>query len=274
MGCRWRRRAARNRFRCRDPRSRRRDGRRCRRRPAAVSPGRSPRRSPPRGSRHWRARSRHVLAEPREGARQWLERVDMAGRPDHRGGQQRVHTDVRADVDEAVSGPQIALHEDHLVIVGPVAAVDHPRRRPAVGMAAEPYTAAELQVDRSAEPLPCLPGYGARESARAPAAVGGMAGDRRRPPRRAGERLCRRDRVAEPVDPAADLVGAGLEGGAVDDQARGDVGDMLDLDQPVRPERRAGRTRSTMRGQRPKAGASSIAPFSFMHSACTPRLAK
>src|SRR5258708_20998968 len=46
--------------------------------------------------------------------------------------------------------------------------------------------------------------------------------------------------LAEPLDPAGDLVGTGLEGSAVDDEARGDVGDALDLDEPVRLERRAG----------------------------------
>src|SRR6266436_4901867 len=46
--------------------------------------------------------------------------------------------------------------------------------------------------------------------------------------------------LAEPLDPAGDLVGAGLEGSAIDDEARGDVGDALDLDEPVGLERRAG----------------------------------
>src|SRR5690606_6395050 len=48
-------------------------------------------------------------------------------------------------------------------------------------------------------------------------------------------------RVAETLDPGADLVGARLERGPVDDEARGDVGDALDLDQAVGLERPAGR---------------------------------
>src|SRR5438876_1544366 len=49
------------------------------------------------------------------------------------------------------------------------------------------------------------------------------------------------DRLAEALDPAADLAGEGLEGGAIDDQPRGYVGDVLDLDQVVGLQRGAGR---------------------------------
>ena len=45
--------------------------------------------------------------------------------------------------------------------------------------------------------------------------------------------------LAEAVDPAADPLGLRLERGAVDDEARGDVGDVLDLDQPVVAQRAA-----------------------------------
>src|SRR4029079_2743451 len=39
--------------------------------------------------------------------------------------------------------------------------------------------------------------------------------------------------LAEAVDPAADPLGLRLERGAIDDEARGHVGDVLDLDQAV-----------------------------------------
>src|SRR5713101_5407349 len=42
-------------------------------------------------------------------------------------------------------------------------------------------------------------------------------------------RLCAIDRLAEALDPAADFLRKGLEGGAVDHQPRGHVGNMLDL---------------------------------------------
>src|SRR5882757_1905592 len=45
--------------------------------------------------------------------------------------------------------------------------------------------------------------------------------------------------LAEPVDPVADALGPRLERGTVDDEARGDVGDMLDLDQAVFLQRAA-----------------------------------
>ena len=40
-------------------------------------------------------------------------------------------------------------------------------------------------------------------------------------------------RLSEALDPRADLVGPGFQGGAIDDQARGDIGDVFDLDQAV-----------------------------------------
>src|SRR6516225_9363865 len=43
-------------------------------------------------------------------------------------------------------------------------------------------------------------------------------------------------RDAEALDPAPDLLGPRLERRAVDDEARGDLGDALDLDQSVRPQ--------------------------------------
>ena len=46
--------------------------------------------------------------------------------------------------------------------------------------------------------------------------------------------------LAEAVDPAADPLRLRLERGAIDDEARGDVGDVLDLDQAVLLERAAG----------------------------------
>ena len=61
-------------------------------------------------------------------------------------------------------------------------------------------------------------------------------GTRRKPPRNPGAPLSSLSgigRLAEALDPAVDLLGAGLERGAVDDEARGDVGDVLDLDQAV-----------------------------------------
>src|SRR3954454_11478755 len=45
--------------------------------------------------------------------------------------------------------------------------------------------------------------------------------------------------LTEAVDPAADPLRLGLERGAVDDEARGDVGDVLDLDQAVVTQRAA-----------------------------------
>src|SRR5262245_48304337 len=39
--------------------------------------------------------------------------------------------------------------------------------------------------------------------------------------------------LAEAVDPVADSLRLGLERSAIDDEARGDVGDVLDLDQAV-----------------------------------------
>src|SRR5580700_474259 len=46
-------------------------------------------------------------------------------------------------------------------------------------------------------------------------------------------------RLAETLDPAGNFLGAGLEGDAVDDEARGDVGDPLDLDEAVGAQRRS-----------------------------------
>src|SRR5262245_21463796 len=46
--------------------------------------------------------------------------------------------------------------------------------------------------------------------------------------------------LAEAVDPVADALRLRLERGAIDDEARGDVGDVLDLDQPVLLQRAAG----------------------------------
>src|SRR4030095_10541689 len=45
--------------------------------------------------------------------------------------------------------------------------------------------------------------------------------------------------LAEAVDPAADPLRLRLQRGAIDDEARGDVGDVLDLDQAVFLERAA-----------------------------------
>src|SRR5262245_9190570 len=45
--------------------------------------------------------------------------------------------------------------------------------------------------------------------------------------------------LAEAVDPVADALRLGLERGAIDDETRGDVGDVLDLDQAVLLERAA-----------------------------------
>src|SRR5215472_5765367 len=47
-------------------------------------------------------------------------------------------------------------------------------------------------------------------------------------------------RLAEAIDPGADLLRPGLERGAIHDHARGDLGDPLDLHQAVRPQRGAG----------------------------------
>src|SRR5581483_4431153 len=46
--------------------------------------------------------------------------------------------------------------------------------------------------------------------------------------------------VTKALDPAADLVGAGLQRRAVNDEAGADIGDVLDLDEAVGLERRAG----------------------------------
>src|SRR5262249_20804185 len=46
--------------------------------------------------------------------------------------------------------------------------------------------------------------------------------------------------LAEAVDPAMDLPRPCLERGAVDDEARGDIGDALDLDEAVRAQGLAG----------------------------------
>src|SRR5580658_4499795 len=46
-------------------------------------------------------------------------------------------------------------------------------------------------------------------------------------------------RLAEALDPAGDFLGAGLERDAIDDEARGDVGDALDLDEAVGAQRRS-----------------------------------
>src|SRR5690606_5469089 len=48
------------------------------------------------------------------------------------------------------------------------------------------------------------------------------------------------DRLPEALDPAADLLGSGLQRGTIDDQPGTDVGDMLDHDQTVGLERAAG----------------------------------
>src|SRR6185437_12404547 len=46
--------------------------------------------------------------------------------------------------------------------------------------------------------------------------------------------------LAEALDPAPDLLRARLQRGAVDDEAGGDVGDVLDLDEAVGAQGRAG----------------------------------
>src|SRR5512146_2176172 len=46
--------------------------------------------------------------------------------------------------------------------------------------------------------------------------------------------------LAEAVDPAAHLLGARLQRGAIDNEARGHVGDVLDLDEAVRLQGAAG----------------------------------
>src|SRR6185503_11247228 len=48
-------------------------------------------------------------------------------------------------------------------------------------------------------------------------------------------------RLAETLDPAIHLRRTRLQRGTIDDEARGDVGDMLDLDQAVDAQRAAGR---------------------------------
>src|SRR4051794_11175105 len=55
----------------------------------------------------------------------------------------------------------------------------------------------------------------------------------------ASSRLGGTAELAKALDPVPDTVGLGLEGGPVDDEVRGDVGDVLDLDQAVLPERAA-----------------------------------
>src|SRR5437764_12732667 len=47
-------------------------------------------------------------------------------------------------------------------------------------------------------------------------------------------------RLSETIDPGADLLRPGLERRAVHDEPRGDLGDALDLDEPVRPQGGAG----------------------------------
>src|SRR5215470_8993674 len=47
-------------------------------------------------------------------------------------------------------------------------------------------------------------------------------------------------RLPEAIDPGADFLRPGLQGRAVHDQARGDVGDALDLDETIRPQSGAG----------------------------------
>src|SRR3569832_2313087 len=65
-----------------------------------------------------------------------------------------------------------------------------------------------------------------------------------------------------------------LERGLVHHQARTDVADVLDRNQPVGLERAAGGDGSTMTADSPTSGASSIDPYSLMRSMCTPLLAK
>src|SRR5690349_15976826 len=48
------------------------------------------------------------------------------------------------------------------------------------------------------------------------------------------------DDLAQAIDPGAHLIGARLQRRPVDDEAGGDIRDALDLDEPVRDERRAG----------------------------------
>src|SRR5215468_7711000 len=58
-----------------------------------------------------------------------------------------------------------------------------------------------------------------------------------KPGAEASSRLGGTGDLAEAVDPVADALGLRLERGAVDDEARGDVGDVLELDQAVVLER-------------------------------------
>src|SRR5438270_8598674 len=59
-------------------------------------------------------------------------------------------------------------------------------------------------------------------------------------PGAAASSLSGKRRLAETLEPLTDLVGPGLERRPIDDETRGDVGDALDLDQPVGLQRRAG----------------------------------
>src|SRR5260221_11655841 len=63
----------------------------------------------------------------------------------------------------------------------------------------------------------------------------------RLPRRPAAAALAAIDRLAETLDPLADLAGERLEGGAVDHQPRGHLGDVLDLDEVVGLQRGAAR---------------------------------
>ena len=81
--------------------------------------------------------------------------------------------------------------------------------------------------------------------------------------------------AAEGHRTSAGDAGIGLQGGAIDDQPRGDFEDRWQFPTAafslsVLPVE----TRSTICRARPNDGASSIAPFSLTHSACTPAASK
>ncbi len=79
--------------------------------------------------------------------------------------------------------------------------------------------------------------------------------------------------AAEGLDQRHDLRSR-LHRGAVDDQREVTSSITSTSTSPFSFSVRPDDTRSTIRGARPRVGASSIAPFSLTHSACTPRAAK
>jgi hypothetical protein len=77
-----------------------------------------------------------------------------------------------AAVDEAITGSQITVHEDHLRIIRESAKVNKSSWLGAIRMSAKQYVVIYLEIEWMRDrPLVYLPGNGTRQSGDAPSAI-------------------------------------------------------------------------------------------------------